>query len=153
MSRRLVVGLGNPLAGDDRFGPAVLQRLQEEGLPPHVDAIPSCTDLLDHIDRFLGYDAVVLVDALAGASAPPGTVEPVDEPTLLVWRAPSTSAHRLSPVEALRVFRALVPKAATRITLVALHTDSVGPEPVHARPDTIEEGARLVRALLVPEAT
>ena len=120
MSRRLVVGLGNPLAGDDRFGPAVLQRLQEEGLPRHVDAIPSCTDLLDHIDRFLGYDAVVLVDALAGASAPPGTVEPVDEPTLLAWRAPSTSAHRLSPVEALRVFRALVPKAATRITLVAV---------------------------------
>jgi len=150
MSRRLVIGLGNPLAGDDGFGPAVLRRLQEIGLPGDVDAVPSCTDLLDHIDCFLGYEAVVLVDALTGTSAPLGTVDRVDESTLLAWRAPSTSAHRLSPVEALRVFRALVPRAATRITLVALHTDSVRPQPVHARPRTIEEGVRLVWQLLGP---
>ncbi|HEX5042997.1 MAG TPA: hydrogenase maturation protease [Candidatus Polarisedimenticolaceae bacterium] len=148
MSRRLLIGLGNPLAGDDGFGPAVVARLQQQGLPGDVEVVASCTDLLGRIDAFADCEAVVLVDAVVEGKDPPGTVAAVEESTLLGWEARSTSAHRLSPVEALRVFRALAPEAATRISLVALHTEDVGAKPVHARGDTVDEGARLVRALL-----
>jgi hydrogenase maturation protease len=148
MTRHLVIGLGNPLAGDDGFGPAVVAKLQEDGLPPGVDTVPACTDLLGFIGGFERYAGVVLVDALTGGTRPPGSVETIEEAALLAWQARSSSAHRLSPVEALRVFRALEPEATTRIHLIALHTDALGPEPVHARPDTVTEGARLVRAML-----
>ena len=148
MSRRLVLGLGNPLAGDDGFGPAVVQALQKEGFPADVDVVPSCTDLLGRIDTFAGYATVVLVDAVLGADRRPGTVEVLSEETLLGWDARSTSAHLLSPVEALRVFRALEPAAVTRLVLIALHTDTVGREPVHAGAAQVEAGARLVRAAL-----
>ena len=146
MTRQLVIGLGNPLAGDDGFGPAVLRVLEDEGLPIGVDTVPSCTDLLGFIDTFAGYASVVLVDAVVGADRRPGTVEVLDEATLLGWHARSTSAHLLSPVEALRVFRALSPSAHTRIVLVALHAEEVGGTPVHARPEAIAAGARLARA-------
>jgi len=148
MSRRLVIGLGNPLAGDDGFGPAVLAKLVEKGLPHDVDAVPACTDLLGQIERFTGYQAVVLVDAVLGGGAPPGTVATVDEPTLLGWKARSAGAHRLSPVEALRVFRALQPDARTDVGLVALHLETLGREPLLA--EAVEEGARRVAALLAP---
>jgi len=149
MRRRLLIGLGNPLAGDDGFGPAVVARLLEEGdLPDDVDVVPSCTDLLGHLDAFPRYATVVLVDAVLGTNRPPGTVESLDEATLLGWEARSTSAHLLSPVEALRVFRALAPAAATRLVLIALHTDVVGPERVRACAAGVEAGARLVRAAL-----
>ena len=149
MSRRLIVGLGNPLAGDDGFGPAVLRHLDREGsLPEDVALVPTCTDLLGLLDVLERYETVVLVDALVGGDRPAGQVAVLEESTLLTWRARSTSVHRLSPVEALRVFRTLHPEAKTTVTLVALHTDATGPEAVHARPDTIGEGARLVRAAL-----
>lgn len=150
MRGRLLIGLGNPLAGDDGFGPAVMARLLEEGdLPDDVDVVSSCTDLLGHLDAFPRYASVVLVDAVLGADRRAGEVEVLTEEALAGWEARSTSAHLLSPVEALRVFRALAPAAATRLVLIALHTDAVGPEPVHARAAGIEAGARLVRAVLV----
>lgn len=148
MSRRLVIGLGNPLAGDDGFGPAVVRRLLEEGLPPDVTTIPVCSDLLTQIDCLEAHETIVLVDAVTGGTVYPGTVEALEEAGLLGWEARSTSAHRLSPVEALRVFRVLCPQATTRIVLVALHTATIGPERVHLHAGTIEEGAGLVRALL-----
>ena len=148
MSRQLVVGLGNALAGDDGFGPAVVRLLQEGGVSEDVDLVPSCTDLLGQIDLFERYAAVVLVDAVLGGGRSPGEVAYVEEATLLDWDARSTSAHRLSPVEALRVFRALAPEARTQVTLVALHTDSVASECVHALPARVLEGARLVRSAL-----
>jgi hydrogenase maturation protease len=148
MSRQLVVGLGNALAGDDGFGPAVVRLLQDGGVSEDVDLVPSCTDLLGQIDLFERYARVVLVDAVIGGGRSPGEVACMDEATLLDWDARSTSAHRLSPVEALRVFRALSPEAGTQVTLVALHTDRVEPERVHALPARVLEGARLVRSAL-----
>jgi hydrogenase maturation protease len=148
MSRGLVVGLGNPLAGDDGFGPAVAGRLRDEGLGGEVTLVEACTDLLGLVDELERHETVVLVDAMTGGGAPAGTVALVDDAALLRGRARSTSAHRLSPVEAVRVFRALRPAAPTRIVLVALHVDEVGVGPARAGSDAVAAGARLVRAAL-----
>ena len=148
MNRRLLIGLGNPLAGDDGFGPAVVSRLVQQGLGPDVEVVPQCIDLLGQIDTFAAYQAVVLVDAVLGGGAPPGTVATVQESTHLRWEARSTSAHRLAPGEALRVFRALAPEATTRISLVALHTGELGGQPVQTDSPAVEAGMRLVRVLL-----
>lgn len=151
MSGRLVVGLGNPLAGDDGFGPAVLGQLGEEGgLGEGVELVPACTDLLGLIDGLARHDTVVLVDAVAGTQGAPGTVTVFEESTLLSRPARSTSAHRLSPVEALRVFRSLHPEAATRFVLVALLVDGIGLDRRHLVPAAVRTGARLVRAALPP---
>jgi hydrogenase maturation protease len=119
-ARRLVVGLGNPLAGDDGFGGAVVDRLRAlSDLPPGVDIRNAHTDLLSQIDVFADYHDVVLVDAVLG-QIPGGRVAVFDEPGFSRWPEGSSSCHQVSPLLAVKLFRILHPEATTTITLVAL---------------------------------
>ena len=122
---RLVVGVGNPLAGDDGFGGAVIDRLRQRGdRPESVDLVNAHTDLLGQIDTFAAYDEIVLVDAVIGAGAS-GGVAVFDEWTFSNWPDTSPGSHQMSPLAAVKLFRVLHPHAATRIMLVALSTDRV----------------------------
>ena len=145
MARALVLALGNRLSGADAFGPAVLDQLGHAGMPVGIDAIEAGTDLLRHIDRFADYDAIVLVDAVVGGED--RRIEIIPERTFETWDARSRSAHELSAVGCVTLFRALQPQAnhsaKPLITLVAL----VVPENDFGRPPTpaeIEEAAAAV---------
>ena len=67
----LVLGLGNPLRGDDGVGPRVVELLKREGLPAGTEALDAGAagfDLLDLLagSRALGGDSpqrVIIVDA------------------------------------------------------------------------------------------
>jgi len=123
--KRLVVGLGNPLAGSDAFGSAVLVRLRERGaLPAGVALLDAHTDLLGQIDTFLAYDDVVLVDAVMGAGRA-GNVAVFDERTFSSWPDSAASCHHLSPLLAVKLFRTLYPQAPTRLALVGFCTEEV----------------------------
>jgi hydrogenase maturation protease len=123
--RRLVLGLGNPLLGEDGFGSAVIEWLRRKpDLPPAVELVDAHTDLLAHLETFGAYDEVVLVDAVIGVG-PCGDVAVVDEETFTRWSETSPSCHQISPLLAVKLFRALQPHSATRITLVALQADVV----------------------------
>jgi len=127
--RRLVLGLGNPLLGEDGFGSAVIELLRRRpDLPAAVDLVDAHTDLLAQVETLGSYDEVVLVDVVIGAGHP-GVVEVVDEETFMRWPETSPSCHQISPLLAVKLFRALQPQAATRITLVALHADAVRAAP------------------------
>jgi hydrogenase maturation protease len=127
--RRLVLGLGNPLLGEDGFGSAVIELLrQRPDLSAAVDLVDAHTDLLAQVETLGSYDEVVLVDVVIGAG-PPGDVAVVDEETFMRWPETSPSCHQISPLLAVKLFRALQPQAATRITLVALHADVVRAAP------------------------
>lgn len=119
----LVLGAGNPLAGDDGFGGAVIDRLRgREDRPGGVDLLDAGTDLLGQIETFAAYDDVILVDAVVGAGHA-GHVSVLDEQTAAGWADGPASAHHLSPLTAIRLFRALHPEARTRVTTVALSAD------------------------------
>jgi len=127
--RRLVLGLGNPLLGEDGFGSAVIELLrQRPDLSAAVDLVDAHTDLLAQVETLASYDEVVLVDVVIG-SGHPGDVQVVDEETFMRWPETSPSCHQISPLLAVKLFRALQPQAATRITLVALHADVVRAAP------------------------
>ncbi|MCU1494964.1 MAG: hupD1 [Acidimicrobiaceae bacterium] len=102
--RVLVAGIGNIFLGDDGFGVEVASRLALRSLPQGVRVadfgirgVHLAYELLE------GYDALVLVDAVA-MREPPGTVE-VIEPAResarpgedLDDRAPVVDAHGMSP--------------------------------------------------------
>lgn len=132
-SKRLVVGLGNPLAGDDGFGPAVVRAMQADARYRGVDVVDAGTDLLAHLESFAAYDEVILVDALLDP-ARAGEIAVIEQEALLQYPDASPGCHDISPLVALKLFRALHPDAATRFTLVALCTASVrltAERPVH----------------------
>jgi hydrogenase maturation protease len=156
MASWLVLGLGNPLAGADAFGPGVVERLREEPPVARIDVADAGTDLLDWIARFADYDHVVLVDAVAvddPSDAPAATpcVATVEEETFATWDASSPGAHEVSPLTSVRLFRTLqrandivdVPS----IQLVALFVDEAG----FTRPpgdDALAAGAAAVQQLV-----
>jgi len=145
--KRLVLGLGNPLVGEDGFGNAVIETLrQRSDLPDAVDLIDAGTDLLAHVDTLGSYDEVVLVDVVV-SDGRAGTVEVIQEETLTGWPDTSPSCHHVSPLLAVKLFRALHPQAATRIRLVALHAETLHATPGVAS-SAVAAGAEAVVRLI-----
>jgi len=74
-----LVGLGNPTHGDDGIGPVVARQVYD------LLRCPADIDLLEHaasgfslVERLVGYQRAVIVDALADAQAEVGTVTQVE---------------------------------------------------------------------------
>jgi len=65
LSETLVLGLGNPLRGDDGVGPAVIEWLRQRGLPPGVVAVDGGTPGLDLVLMLEGRRRAIIVDTAA----------------------------------------------------------------------------------------
>ncbi len=74
----IVVGLGNPLLGDDGVGWRVAElvelRLRERGGRPDIEVDRLCVGGLGLMERLVGYRRAILVDAYVGETAEPGRV-------------------------------------------------------------------------------
>lgn len=69
-----VVGVGNPLMGDDGIGERVVEELRETGLPPGVEATHAGTTAFFALEAMSGADFAVVVDAVETGESPPGAV-------------------------------------------------------------------------------
>jgi hydrogenase maturation protease len=140
----LVLGLGNPLAGADAFGPAVVARLQRAGDLDGVELVDTHTDLLAQLHRFAEADEVVLVDAVLDNR---DGVALVDEEEFSGWDDTSRGAHQISPLAAVKLFRRLHPEATARIRLIAhfVREEDFGREPREA---AVRAAVALLKELL-----
>lgn len=59
----IVLGLGNSLRGDDGIGPAVIEWLDRQALPPGVETIDGGTSGLDIVSILMGRERAIIVDA------------------------------------------------------------------------------------------
>jgi hydrogenase maturation protease len=152
--RTLVLGLGNPLSGDDRFGALVLELLHrnEMDLLPGVSLVNAGTDLLNRIENFPEYDQVVLIDAVLdpeGKMGQPGQILVLDETALQSLPDASQSVHQVTPLLGIKLFRTLHPAVRTRITLVGLLVDRITHAPYYATGERIHEAADAIKAVLL----
>jgi len=136
--RVLVAGIGNIFFGDDAFGVEVARRLASRSLPEGVKVVDYgirgvhlAYELLD------GYDALVLVDALAMGEAA-GTVAVVEPEIDLDEQddaGPPLEAHSMSPAVVLGLIRSLGGNV-DRVVIVgcepAVLDDGIGLSPVVA---------------------
>ncbi|MFN7998293.1 MAG: hydrogenase maturation protease [Bryobacteraceae bacterium] len=100
MKPTLVVGLGNPLMGDEGIGWHLVARLAgDPRLPPDVEIMWGGTDLLACWDWFEGRQRIVLIDALEGEN--PGRVSRCSLDQMDVRNGCS---HRLSAAAALLLY-------------------------------------------------
>jgi len=121
----LVLGLGNPILGDDgvgwRVAEAVRSALGGWAEPPEVD----CAALggLSLMERMLGYEHVVLVDSMCTGLRPEGTV---DHYALRDLPNPgwghTASPHDTSLTMALSTAQALGAEVPTQVDVVAIET-------------------------------
>ncbi|HEY0996360.1 MAG TPA: hydrogenase maturation protease [Gemmatimonadaceae bacterium] len=149
----LVVGLGNPMAGDDGVGFRAAEALAlDSRLPPEVEVLCGGADVLRLAPWFEGRDRVLFVDACLGVHAGEVQVVPHDEARLLGSSRPH--AHRLSPVEGVELLLRVTPgmhRDDIRWALVGVrdvrHGDALSPGIAAAMPAITE---RLLAALAEP---
>ncbi len=128
----LILGLGNPMLGDDGFGWRVVEHLQadnhlaqgENGAVVEMDCL--AVGGLALMERMVGYERVILVDALSSGQAPTGTVttfpiEALPDPQ----QGHMSSAHDVSLRTALELGRRLGAPLPTQILIIAVETPHV----------------------------
>lgn len=65
-----IIGLGNPLRGDDGVGVCLLPSLRKQTLPPNVKVIDGGTQGLNLVNLIEGWQRVILIDAAEIGKSP-----------------------------------------------------------------------------------
>ncbi len=127
-ARTVVIGLGNPLMGDDGVGLAVLERLREDWRLEGVDLVDGATWGLALLPVIEDADRLVLVDAIAAFGAPGDIVE-LGRDRLPIYLSRKLSPHQVDLKDALALaeWRGRLPAEVVAIGvqpgLVALGTE------------------------------
>ncbi len=127
--RTIIIGLGNPILGDDGVGWRVAERIQQDLNNPQSVEV-DCFSLggLSLMEHLTGYQRVILIDAIFTGQKPIGTVTtfPLSElPNLSAGH--STAAHDTSLRTALDVGRSMdIPLPEDdQVTIVAIEAENV----------------------------
>jgi hydrogenase maturation protease len=89
--RTLIIGLGNPIVADDSIGLRVAAELKSRLADrPDVDVTEDYWGGLRLMERMIGYDRAIVIDAIC-TGAPPGTIHHLT--TASVPTQKSASAH------------------------------------------------------------
>jgi hydrogenase maturation protease len=161
LARTIVIGLGNPLLGDDGVGWRVadevesrLHAARESGRPvPDVDIERLGVGGLRLMECLTGYDAAILVDAAEFRDRPVGEVRSCCFDDLADYAAGHLdSAHDASLRTALALGRRLgatLPESIQAVTVQAVRTDEFSEELSPAVSAAIPAAASAVVELLI----
>lgn len=109
----LVLGVGNPMLGDDSLGLYVARKLREKilKLKVEVDVEESSLDWLTIAERMVGYDEVILIDTvIVVEERQVGNIFKLDLKGLDELCAHSYTFHNLSLPSALEIIRNISPE-------------------------------------------
>jgi hydrogenase maturation protease len=106
MTRTVVIGVGNPLRGDDAAGVAVAERLRPR-VPDGVEVVACNEEPSRLMEAWEGADRVVLVDTVS-SGAPPGTLHRFEAGEEAVpARTFRSSTHAIGIADTIELARAL----------------------------------------------
>lgn len=122
-----MIGLGNPILGDDGIGWRVAEEYQRQSsLPQGVEVDRLAIGGISLMEHLIGYDQAILIDAITTHEHTIGSVLcfTIDDlPNLAAGHL--TSAHDTTLSEAIQVGRSIGASLPERITLVAIEAQKV----------------------------
>jgi hydrogenase maturation protease len=124
--KTLVVGLGNPILGDDGVGWKVAEEVRKR-LPADSPVEVTCLSVggISLMEQLIGYDRAILVDAFA-SDAPAGSISVLKLSHLPNYSAfHITSAHDTSLQKAMELGREMGAHLPSDVTVVGIATQSV----------------------------
>lgn len=149
----LVIGLGNPILTDDGVGVKVAYQVSKalSAIGSDVaDVIEACVGGLRLMEMMIGYDRVVLIDALCKKDGrEPGKIHRMSLEDLcnICPTQHSSSAHDTSLVTALELGRRIGLKLPSEISIVAIEIENpyeFGDQPTPAVARSIPEAVDMV---------
>ena len=127
MTKTLVIGLGNPILGDDGVGWKVAEQVSTAVNPrTPVEVDTAALGGLSLMERLLGYDRVVLVDSMETGQSPVGSVSTFPLASLQdPMSGHSASAHDTSLITALKTAESIGADIPKRVDVVAIEAQNV----------------------------
>lgn len=126
--KTLVIGLGNPILGDDGVGWKVAQAVETRLANfqfPAANVEVECAALggLSLMERMVGYDRAIVIDAIGSGQHAPGEVYHFDLDELYDPSVGHTTAvHDVSLMTALKMGRSMGAALPEQITVVAVES-------------------------------
>lgn len=151
--KTLVVGLGNPILGDDGVGWKVAEDLQKSGiLPSDVDVICLALGGISLMEALEGYQEAILIDAIQTHETPIGSVSVFNlEGLANPFLGHLSSAHDTSLQNALRIGRDLGVQLPVEIIVIAIEAEKVyefseqlSPPVLAAVPQAVERVKKII---------
>ncbi len=122
--KTVIIGLGNPILGDDGVGWRVAEAVRR--LRPSLEVECLALGGLSLMERLVGYDRAIIVDAMHTGHGRIGTVTTFDLADLPDRSAGHTTAvHDVSLSTALSLGRQMGAPLPDEITIVGIETDLV----------------------------
>ena len=120
----LVLGVGNPILSDDGVGIHIARKLKEMRLFG-VTVEELAASGLELLDMVVGYDEVIIIDAIQTKDGRPGDFYELEEKDF-EKSIHGSSPHGINIATALALGRKIVPeKMPKRVTFVAVEADDV----------------------------
>jgi len=122
--KTLVLGVGNPILSDDGVGIHIARKLKEMRLSG-VTVEELAASGLELLDMVVGYDEVIIIDAIQTKDGRPGDFYELEEKDF-EKSIHGSSPHGINIATALALGRKIVPeKMPKRVTFVAVEADDV----------------------------
>lgn len=149
--KTLIVGLGNPVLGDDGVGWHIARQIEQQMLPDQFsdDSVAvECLSLggLSLMEQLIGYDRAIIIDAINLGGNPVGKIYcfPLDElPNHAAGHM--SSSHDTSLQNALAVGRSMEAQLPDQITIVGIESpyvydfsEELSPTVAAAVPEAVE---------------
>lgn len=122
--KTLILGLGNDLLSDDAVGLEVVRRLNREAKTPEIEIRETCAASLELVDFLVGFDRVIIVDAIKTGTGKVGDVRVLDPKDMESGRTP-TSLHHVGLATVLAAGKALGVNMPTRVRVFGIETNEV----------------------------
>lgn len=144
----LVLGVGNPLMGDDGIGVELAHRLLERDYGPLVHVEEGGTLGMALLPLLEDADTVILLDAVK-TGAPPGTLVTRSRDELPRHFSHVLSPHQIGMKEVLGAAQlcGTLPRALTLVGVEAQHTDFCRPMSAEVR-EAVPQALELVETLI-----
>jgi hydrogenase maturation protease len=143
--KTIVIGLGNPILGDDSLGWRVAESLRAPAAALGVEVDSLAVGGLSLMERMVGYERAIVVDAIRLGDVPAGTVR-----TFPLENLPNPfaghlgSSHETNLLTALQIGRELGAELPQEVTVVAIEspyvydfTEELSPQAAAALPQAV----------------
>lgn len=122
--KTLVIGLGNPILCDDGIGNRVARVLSNRCQLPDVTITETSQAGLDFIDLVIGYDKIIIIDAIITGHNKPGNIMRLT-PQSLYTTLHSSSLHDINLSSAIELGRKLQAPMPEEISIFAIEVQDI----------------------------
>jgi hydrogenase maturation protease len=119
VEKTLILGLGNPILSDDGVGTAVARELESRLELQEATVIEASLGGINLLDLLVGYERVIIVDAIKTGVGRPGQIYRLD-PSALASIRHTGSSHDINLVTALELGKKLKLAMPSQIDIFAI---------------------------------